>query len=121
MIHSSHSQILIEINVHIIMTKDMQAYLNIQTPHIITQFADSRPILQNVSISKTVLMQISIQYVWWLLFLGCFNNTSNYSTIKNGKFRSSNIKTQLKEMGWEDVKQIVLTQNWSSDRSLRAQ
>jgi len=41
MIYSSHSQILIKINVHISMTKDVQAYLNIQTPHIITQFADS--------------------------------------------------------------------------------
>jgi len=30
-------------------------------PHIITQFTDSRPILQNVSTSKTVLMQIPIQ------------------------------------------------------------
>jgi len=60
-------------------------------------------------------------YVWWLLFLGRFNNTSNYSTIKNGKFRSCNIKTYIKEMGWKGVEWIVLTQNGSSDRSLRVQ
>jgi len=47
-------------------------------------------------------------YVWWLLFLGWFNTTSNYSTIKNAKFRSCNIKPYFKKMGWESVKWIVL-------------